>query len=78
MVPTPVVQAPPALIEYVHDVAPAPRDTVTVPLFVGLLGKDTPGLAGTTVSTISSEALFVVPESFPTESVLRTLMTSVA
>ena len=74
MVPTPVVQSTPALIEYSHDTASLVGVTVTVPLFVGLLGKDTPGVVGSTVSTISSEALFVVPDTFPAASVLRTLI----
>ena len=64
MVPTPVVQTTPALIEYSHDTASLDGVTVTVPLFVGLLGKDTPGLAGPTVSIVIAEVLDTVSESF--------------
>ena len=72
MVPVPRVQELPVLTEYSHDTASLALVTVTNPLFVGLFGKATLGLVGITVSTISSDALRVVPDTFPTPSVLRT------
>ena len=72
MVPVPRVQELPVSTEYSHDTVSLALVTVTVPSTVGLFGKATIGLSGTTVSTINSDALVIDPDMFPTASVLRT------